>query len=325
MDWLNRIIKFYKLEPVEFLEPQKGYRNKSFAFRASDGKWYNLILFKNEIGILDKIKNSNFISNYLAKRHLLVRSSVGKILKLKSKSTVRYVCLYNYLEGKTISWDSYTKKHLKNLGRYLALVHNNLYGIVLNKNLKFIKFDVLAKKQILSMQNYFIDINVVDSLKNKLKIKVDINKIKFNFESIGNIDYKESSVIHLDFVRGNVLFDSEANVTGIIDFEKVCLGRYVVDIARTLAFLLVDCKYKKGDEIRKYFIHKGYVKKGGGFLSEYDLELLNTLVLYFLIYDFYKFLLHNPYEDLKKNEHFLKTLSILISNGYLSIYEKKLG
>ena len=119
----------------------------------------------------------------------------------------------------------------------------------------------------------------------------------------------------MDFVRGNVLFEG-SEVVGILDFEKTAYGPVQYDVARTLAFLLVDCKYKDEAAVRRYFLQSGYTKRGAATLTYYP-TILETLIELFLIHDFYKFLRHNPYESLKDNEHFTRTVSVLARNGVL--------
>jgi hypothetical protein len=36
-----------------------------------------------------------------------------------------------------------------------------------------------------------------------------------------------------------------------------------------------------------------------------------------LLHDFYKFLLHNPYESLASNEHYIRTIALLKARGVL--------
>jgi len=81
------------------------------------------------------------------------------------------------------------------------------------------------------------------------------------------------------------------------------------DISRTLAFLLVDCKYKLSAEVRKYFLRSGYEKRGQGELP--DSRLVQALTGLFLLYDLYKFLRHNPYESLHQNQHYIRTVDEL--------------
>jgi len=125
----------------------------------------------------------------------------------------------------------------------------------------------------------------------------------------------DTQQLHMDFVRGNILFEDE-RITGILDFEKTAVGHPLFDVARTLAFLLVDCKYKTEDEIYRYFLQSGYHKRGAAKLDYYP-GLLERLVEFFLLHDFYKFLRHNPYESLNDNEHFVRTVSILTRGGVL--------
>jgi Ser/Thr protein kinase RdoA (MazF antagonist) len=112
-------------------------------------------------------------------------------------------------------------------------------------------------------------------------------------------------------VRGNILFDDQARITGVLDFEKTAWGHPALDIARTLAFLLVDCKYKSEDKTRKYFLISGYNKRGPA-RTPGSSPLLEKLITTFLLHDFYKFLRHNPYESLRNNEHFVRTRDLLV-------------
>jgi len=129
----------------------------------------------------------------------------------------------------------------------------------------------------------------------------------------------------MDFVRGNILFDEGVHITGVLDFEKASHGHPLFDIARTLAFLLVDCKYKTEAQVRKYFLLSGYNKRGTGDfkITAMNARLLEQLVELFLLYDFYKFLRHNPYEALPQNEHFVRTQALLLQRQLLAGSAKK--
>jgi Ser/Thr protein kinase RdoA (MazF antagonist) len=129
--------------------------------------------------------------------------------------------------------------------------------------------------------------------------------------------------LHMDFVRGNVLFEGP-HITGILDFEKAASGPRVFDLARTLAFLLVDSKYKDERHVRKFFLESGYNKRGALPFRRpivrsagRELDVLEGLVDMFLVYDLYKFLRHNPYESLLQNEHYVRTVRLLERRGVL--------
>jgi hypothetical protein len=67
----------------------------------------------------------------------------------------------------------------------------------------------------------------------------------------------------------------------------------------------------------------GYDKRGQADLA--NTELLEPLINLFLMYDFYKFLHHNPYESLKDNEHFVRTKLLLIKRRLLTAEGGKIG
>lgn len=170
------------------------------------------------------------------------------------------------------------------------------------------------------MHGYFQEAGVQQALHAKLELEANVPDRFFALlESCAGLPNQQA--LHMDFVRGNILFDDRANITGVLDFEKAAWGHPLFDIARTLAFLPVDCKYKTEVEVRKYFLMSGYNKHGLGTfkITSRNARLLERLTDLFLFYDFYKFLRHNPYESLPRNEHFVRTRDLLIKHRVINI------
>lgn len=312
---LNSILSAYRINPIHIDPVQKGYRNSSFFITLKDNTKLNLIIYKREPGILDKIKASHLIANIL-KEHLPVRYPIKPILRIKEDW---YACVYNYLEGSTIAWDSYTAKHLKLLGANLSKIHGysriDVSEVAQSFSLEAENLKDITRR----VQNYFYNESVLQALNNKLRFKINFIKFLEHISSkLPEIDSLNSpTVLHMDFVRGNILYNNSTplEITGIIDFEKASVGSFIFDVARTLAFLLVDCKYKSEKEVRKSFLKSGYIKSG--VYKPKSFKYLNEITLTYLIYDFYKFLKHNPYEFLSSNEHFLKTCEILLKTNLI--------
>lgn len=311
----RQILAAYNLEPVEIFDRQMGYRNRSYPALLARGEHANVIIYKPDADILIRIKNANFVGSWLASRGLPARRPLDpRITQLQSASRTKYACIYNYLPGHTIPWEGYTQKHLKLLGWTMGEMHQQLAGITLP-----VATTATAEyvANVHRMRLYFSQPSVKHALDAKLNLTVD-PAIFAHFAQLLHAcgDLPHQQILHLDFVRSNILFGTEGHfqigdvaVTGIIDFEKTAVGHPAFDLARTLAFLLVDCKYKPEAKIRKYFLHSGYAKRGRQPLPPN--HLLEPLVTLFLTYDFYKFLRHNPYESLPQNEHFLRTRSLL--------------
>jgi Ser/Thr protein kinase RdoA (MazF antagonist) len=312
-----RILEKYGLQYVRIEEPQKGYRNQSFPVVLKDGSTVNVILYKSEPGILDKIKAANAVSSYLADKGFPVRHTVDpKIIKLSGSNHDKYAAVYNYLEGHTIPWEEYNQDHIKALGMTMSNLHAALAGC--DYALPEVADEYLAI--VGRMRAYFVDAPVQRALADKLLLTVK-PEVFDGFEQllIGSKLLPGKQPLHMDLVRSNVLFeddedseDLKVRISGIIDFEKTAYGQPMFDIARTLAFLLVDCKYKQPEKIRKYFMGSGYIKRGNADFPHKQSDLLEALVGMFLFYDLYKFLRHNPYESLPDNEHFIRTVSQLI-------------
>lgn len=214
-------------------------------------------------------------------------------------------------------------EHIKILGATLSELHRALKGSR-HDSLPLVADEYLAILQ--AMREYFLNPGVKSAMKTKLYLHVEdkqLPRIQKTLEYASRLPH--SQALHMDFVRGNVLFKTRITdegsmkpyLTGILDFEKAAQGNPVFDIARSLAFLLVDCKYKHPDKVKKYFLQSGYFKRGAGTLEPIEMQFLEPLVSMFMLHDFYKFLLHNPYESLNKNEHFVRTTDQLITRGIL--------
>jgi Ser/Thr protein kinase RdoA (MazF antagonist) len=317
---IKQVLHQYKIKPARILKYEKGYRNRAYPVIARDGRKYNLVLYKSEKGILQKIRSANKVSELLANQGFpcrVVKTNAGKsILRIAAgpvnRRVSRYVCVYNYLPGKTIAWEAYTQKHIKLLGKTLSDMHWALRDFD-HTGLQDACDIMFRQNQ--EMAHYFANPGVQNALQAKLSLKINRSIFKRHAKLIKELSkIKQRSALHLDFVRSNVLFakDSEENlqITGILDFEKVACGPAIIDIARTLAFLITDCKFKQEKKVRKYFLLSGYQKRGKQDLA--NLNYLDYTMEFFWFYDFYKFLLHNPYEDLKDNEHFVRTRAKLL-------------
>ncbi|MEA2056291.1 MAG: phosphotransferase [Patescibacteria group bacterium] len=362
---IELILEKYQLKANKIFDNEKGYRNLivpiqlekpaeiNVASKKKVWKKVCLVFLKNEPQIINRTKNAHIITKYLANKSLPVRtalnpdkSSAQTLLKISDNHKTRYACVYTYLPGSTISWETYTKKHIKLLGQVLSLLHQQLNQgdhKALSSKTDLPDVSQIIAHNLKNMEAYFSNKDVKNALLKKLNLEVNFNKLR-SFNDLVKISDKNKNIIHLDFVRSNLLFSSlkkeqiiqqklsnlcfdfeptlqnskqkqYLTITGILDFEKSAYGPLIVDIARTLAFLLVDCKYKTERKIRKYFLHSGYQKRGNNELP--DLSSLNNFIDYFLLFDFYKFLRHNPYQFLVQNQHFLRTRDYLIKNNII--------
>lgn len=315
-DVIRRVLSKYGFKYETILEPRKGYRNTSYPVRLNDEEIINLIFYKNEPNILGRIKNANRTGDLLALKGLPSRKTYSKkILLLNGGKIMRYAGVYTYLAGETIPWEGYTMEHLKTLGHTMASMHEALetVGTIGYPSVVDESKDINKR-----MKLYFAEPGVVRALNKKLGIKIR----RDDFTEILNATKSAPGrqVLHMDFVRGNILFENK-KISGILDFEKTAYGSKLIDIARTLAFLLIDCKYKSEEKIRKYFLISGYIKRGSSSFSDTkfnDKSLLDELVIFFILHDLYKFLLYNPYEYLSSNQHYIRTRDYLLKVGIIA-------
>jgi len=304
-----RILQQYGLQPVRVRDVQKGYRNESYAAELADGRTLNLIIYKREPAIVEKIRGANYVSDALADRGMPARRTADpRTIRIGAD---KYAALYEYLPGVTIPWEAYTMTHIKELGKVMSDMHTALQTLP-QQDLPQVTDECSAL--LARMEHYFAEDGVRKALAGKLGlIATDVSRFRTTLMRGAHLP---GQALHMDFVRGNILFDEQANITGILDFEKTAWGAPIFDISRTLAFLIVDCKYKDEGKVRKYFVHSGYNKRGQSTFQP-D-ETFESLVDFFLLHDFYKFLRHNPYESLPQNEHYVRTRDYLLNRNILT-------
>lgn len=332
---INRIINTFGIEGVEIADVQKGYRNESYRLSMKSGERINLIIHKVEPDALERIRSADYAAEFLLAADFPVRTRFdARTLKISDGRRDVYAGLYSYIPGKTIPWEAYTKNHIKLLGWAMADMHGVWKSRRAASDFRIThELDSISRR----MERYFADSNVRSAVKHKLKIALSANfkAHRSLFNQFDTTPGSDEHILHMDLVRGNVLFDSTGStpwvigglaLTGVIDFEKAATGHPVFDIARTLAFLIVDCANKDQRSIVKYFLQSGYNKRGGGSVTPSNFivslpthSVLTVLIGFFLLHDFYKFLRHTPYESLSGNHHFIRTRDILIDYGMIRL------
>lgn len=313
------ISKKYGLDVARVGDMQKGYRNESYPLTLTDGSVVNLIVYKREPAILGRVTIADKTAAHAMAAGLPVRTRYDKrLLKVGDG----YAGVYRYLPGTTISWEAYTKRHIKLVGWAMADLHQALRDMPKGGPLLSDELSQLVDR----MSRYFSSPGVQEAAAGKLGVGINGGLVASFSELVEKTRHLDGQqYLHMDMVRGNILFDDaqpdarwqidDVQLSGLIDFEKASYGLPVCDAARTLAFLLVDCP-KPADKIYKYFIDSGYRKRGHGDL--FHIELLPYFVCLFLVHDFYKFLRHTPYESLRDNYHYTRTRDLLKTYGIIS-------
>lgn len=341
VDLVERIAREFSLEYSKIDSFQTGYRNKSYKVTLNDQLEVNLIIFKAEPEIRDRVNRADGLTEFLSTFDIPVRCRVDLRLLYVSLGERRTVAaVYNYLPGSTISWEAYTKNHIKLLGATMGKIHaaacldsaSNINKVLASQ----VQVNDETRQLLDRIELYFSQEPVRRAARAKLGLdfSVDFNSFNRVIDAVSHLPHQHA--LHMDLVRGNILFSNSGGTTtglqlgnvmvsGIIDFEKTAYGNRLFDLARTLAFLMVDCKHKTTKQIRKYFLYSGYIKRGAAVpFSSKELQLLDQLVRIFLVHDLYKFMLHNPYEFLAQNEHYVRTRDILVSQGVLKYNKTEL-
>jgi Ser/Thr protein kinase RdoA (MazF antagonist) len=330
---------FYGLEPRRIFAEAKGYRNRNYRVLTTSDEDLNLVFYKKEEGILARVRRADFWAEAAAEAGLSTRIVYDpRILSLGDGRIAR---LYRWLPGETIPWEGWTMKSLKLLGQAMSDLHfawsetngaqvksprtgaGKVRAQVKMPRVYDENMDILERERV-----YFADENAFLVLRRKTGIIINPAVFKYLERGLAAAEKEPDGICHMDLTRGNVLFGAASDgdawrmgdlaLAGIIDFEKVSAGTPLFDIARTLAFLFADVAGKSQSDIYKYLIVSGYNKRGRGSIN-LDKKLLDCLIGFYLFYDFYKFLRHNPYESLSENYHFGRTRDILLARKMIKL------
>ena len=212
---IHKILKPFGLaqQVLKIAAAESGYRNTIVPITLESGQKLSLIFYKREPGIVKKIQRANYVSHELAKkgwptRQAMTNQNSQSIIRLAVNHQVQYCCLYNYLPGHTISWSDYSQKHLKLLGQVLGYLHYDLATIkpIIKKN--ELSEIVILRKNLTEMNSYFCLKNVKSALEQKLNITQSSHCWQRWRDLLIVLEKaKPTQILHLDFVRGNILFN----------------------------------------------------------------------------------------------------------------------
>lgn len=335
----SKVITSYGYSDVRLAAINGGYRNAVYTFLAGEAA-LNMIIYKSEPGIKQRIKRLNSLGVWLHGHLLPVRYPLQERIAVlyHSEGSSSYACVYNVLPGETIPWEAYTMKHIKLLGWALGDIHHAA------RELDSTQFPRLADElhdMVDRMGVYFGRKDVARAMRSKLELSISSDVLDDLDQFVDATADLEGQILHMDFVRGNVLFSGEkqaspwslggVTLSGVIDFEKTCVGHQLFDIARTLAFLYVDCSQKTPRQIKRYFIDSGYNKRSQSQTKPLSVksitgtkyDVLESAIRLFLLYDLYKFLRSNPYEFLQDNYHYRRTRDILLDHAVVRRYHDR--
>jgi len=122
---IHKVLEQYGYSADKLYDPFSGYRNTSYRADVGD-KSLNVIIYKDEPGIVQRIYRTNWLGEYLSGLGLPVRYPLDDRILTLHAPRLRYAVLYNYLPGTTIAWEAYTKNHIKLQGWAMASLHNYL-------------------------------------------------------------------------------------------------------------------------------------------------------------------------------------------------------
>ncbi len=90
------ILKKYDLKYQTIYPAQTGYRNSCYKVLLQDGRIVNVIIYKDEPGIISTITRANEVSRHASTDGLPTRTTESaRTLRLSAGKSLRYVSIYN--------------------------------------------------------------------------------------------------------------------------------------------------------------------------------------------------------------------------------------
>lgn len=218
---LTNIIKQYNLsEPVNQRLIRESADNIVYSVEGKDKK---ILRISKRLPIED-IEFEFAIFEHLSKNNFPVskwnKTKDGKIFA-RSRDTI--AVMFDFLEGYQVKVDKdnlLNKVQVYTAGKYLALMHNASLGFKTDSPRKR---NILSElERVISVRQIFID--KFEGGKDFLKQVEDA--VKF-----GGEDKSTIGLIHNDYRPGNVIFKSDDEISGVIDFDWSCVGPVVKDLA----------------------------------------------------------------------------------------------
>ena len=191
---------------------------------------------------------------------------VARVIKSLAGDTITcsddyYGALFNFLAGQH-AYGNLREIHFEAIGKLMAEVHT---ATEQNK--------LICEKR-WEQGNFWLRIYTkVEKNKNILQIE-DIKKKKKIETLADKLNKIPQYLIHGDYHFGNVLFDENAKISGLLDFDDYRMGHFMDDLVRSFVCELVYTPkeyYKlKQDYVHSFF--RGYTEKRK--ISKEELELI---------------------------------------------------
>ena len=298
---IEEIAKLYCLGNVKsFKLFSDGWVNYNYALKTDNCKYVVRVLGKKYKGDKRKISEREFgVLDYLSKTNFpykiprFIKNIEGKILiKINNKK----IWVYEELPGKSKNPITIRKKPVAETAKALAIYHKFIKKYL---GKKIIKPDIL--KEINKIYNVMALVkpkNEADKLMLKNlemfnMILKKVKKIKFDTEML---------MTHSDFTSGNLLFDKENKIIGIIDFENLVYAPKIKDIGHTIKSMC------KKDNQKKEFI-RIYQKYNN--LTKNELRLLPWITLKDNCHYFQLFYNNKVMKGSSKKEKMSKKIGIM--------------
>ena len=194
-----------------------GVENTNYLLEFTDRSKLILTIFEkrvNENELPFFINLMDLLANYIPSP-TPIRTQNGEIItRVKEKPAT----LVSFLQGKSVT--NIITKNMSELGKYMAKMHlaGQNYAVTRKNNLSIVGWEELLTK--INGRADEISAGLTDELSDELK------EISANW-----VSDLPRGIIHADLFPDNVFFNSDNNLTGIIDFYFACNDFLVYDLA----------------------------------------------------------------------------------------------
>ncbi|EKD49417.1 MAG: hypothetical protein ACD_63C00149G0003 [uncultured bacterium] len=207
-------------------------------FQVHTSKKDYILAFSKKIPSEKKLQMLLELGDFLKEKSFcisrFVKTSSGKPLAYKHRGY--FIGVYSYVHGESILWQAYSSKKIKSAVSYLYFFHKSSRSFQdKNSCARILRSVADLKAKIEEFKSPFF----------KIEKKRACEILSELYDAVAERE-DELTVLHGDYGRGNIIFEKE-KVTGMIDFESVCLGHPVFDVGHFLGTLLVDTLWQAPD------------------------------------------------------------------------------
>lgn len=282
-----------------------------FIVNTFDDKKYLFKSYKRNTNNITKLKDANDVSHLVSKQLFLFADYIfskeyDPIVELDEGNIGT---LFSHSEGEFLMPSNITPEHFQKLASFSYDFHKIGYDLYDQSfTIKQIEnVGSILRRNSDKIRSELDEDGTHYMLENKFGVKLDLDMLNLNLSHVENIverlKLSKPTILNMDANFENITFSKDESgklVISNVVLDRVLTGHPCFEIGKTISRLMIHLNLNSTQELKKIFTDKAEDKT---LLRE---EVIDTLVDFYLINMFYKFVRNEAYRDQEERFELLK-------------------